>query len=193
VDVDDRTLRNINVISRDGKGNPGMLRSEGRLRWPLALKGDDYRKDAELIDTNLPDAVKDARDGRADASTLNAMMTALDNLNRRLQANVRDLPPAQYQEAKRFLTNLGDALTFLRQPDAAKFLNKEWADRVRTAEDLVKTMTGRGLRFAPAVDGQEPDYMALHQAMAAYDISTNNQAQQIAEKQPAPAEKPQEK
>jgi hypothetical protein len=39
----------------------------------------------------------------------------------------------------------------------------------KTVGDLVKDMSNKGLRFAPAQDGDEGAYSALYKAMAAYD------------------------
>ena len=35
--------------------------------------------------------------------------------------------------------------------------------------ELVRNMTGKGLRFAPATPGDEPAYLALHRALVIYD------------------------
>ena len=70
-----------------------------------------------------------------------------------------------------------DAVTVLRQPDAGDYLpGGKNAVRAGSVQDLVKSMAERGLRFAPAVTGDEKAYGALHRGLAAYyNALTQNQ------------------
>ena len=68
-------------------------------------------------------------------------------------------------DGKRFLHNLDDAVAVLRQPDAGDYLpGGKNAVRAGSVQDLVKSMAERGLRFAPAVNGDEKAYAAFRDA-----------------------------
>jgi hypothetical protein len=71
-------------------------------------------------------------------------------------------------KAKRYLNDLDSALRVLEDPNASKFANRKLAARGSTVSDLVAEMSGQGLRFAPAVPGDEGAYVALHRALVNY-------------------------
>jgi hypothetical protein len=73
-----------------------------------------------------------------------------------------------YVAAKNFLNNLGQAVTILSQPDAAKYVNGTYSAQGHTVEQLVAYMTQNGLQFAPAVAGQDGAYESLYQSLRAY-------------------------
>ena len=53
--------------------------------------------------------------------------------------------------------------------EAANFFNGAYELQAQTVLGLVKQMTDRGLRFAPAAPGDESAYAALQEALAACD------------------------
>jgi hypothetical protein len=74
-----------------------------------------------------------------------------------------------WTEARVFLQRFDDALVALGQPDAADYLNGRYELKAQTVLGLVQQMTDDGLRFAPAVPGDEAAYAALREALAACD------------------------
>jgi hypothetical protein len=163
------TLNSVNLTAAHRGGNVGLLRNGGRLNWPSAVRGAAFEPARERLSNLAQDAVNEvAFNNRVDPDSLKQMKEDLDRLQRQLSQNVRDLPPSEYIEAKRFLSGLGDALRALGQPDAASYLNRKYAARGATVPDLVKYLTDNGLQFAPAVAGDEAAYIALHRALAAY-------------------------
>jgi hypothetical protein len=163
------TLNSVNVTSANRGGNIGLLRNGGRLNWPSAVCGAEFKPARERLSSLAQDAVNEvAFNYRVDPGSLKQMKEGLDRLRRQLSQNVRDLPPSEYIEAKRFLSDLGDALRVLGQPDAASYVNRKYAAKGTTVPDLVKYMTDNGLQFAPAVAGDETAYIVLHRALAAY-------------------------
>jgi hypothetical protein len=66
---------------------------------------------------------------------------------------------------------LEEAVSALGQPDVTNYFNHKFEAKGRTVAELVNYMKDKGLRFAPAVSGEEDSYRALHQAMMAYDAS----------------------
>src|SRR5262249_13455342 len=90
-----------------------------------------------------------------------------------LTENVRVLPTSQYIEAKRFLNNFDDAIKALQEENVANYINKDWKEKVTSVAKLVDHMRKRGLRFAPAVSGDEAAYQALYNGLAAYSVAAN--------------------
>jgi len=177
--LDQDLLKLVNVTSANRGGNIGLLKNGGRLNWPLALNGPEFKEERDRISSLSQDTVKEAEfNNRVDAGSLRQMNEDLDRLQRQLSRNVGDIPPSQYIEAKRFLNNLSDALKVLSQPDAASYINRKYSAKGKTVPDLVKYMSDNGLQFAPAVSGDEAAYVALQRALAAYAMGLQNQGDQ---------------
>jgi hypothetical protein len=177
-------LKRVNVVKGAGAGL-GLLRDEGRLAFPSALKemppagatGELLKK----LDTLARDAYAQASTGRVDFELVKQMQEISTTLNDRLTKLVNETPFQQYADAKRFLRALDDAIAVLRQPEAGEFLpTGRNAPKDRNAAELVKYMGGRGLRFAPATAGDEDAYTTLHRALANYHKSLSADAAAVA-------------
>jgi hypothetical protein len=81
---------------------------------------------------------------------------------------------SHYNESKRFLNDLEDALKVLERPDASSYVNGKFAAKGATVRDLVNNMSKNGLSFAASVPGDEAAYVSLQRAMAQYDISSTS-------------------
>jgi hypothetical protein len=171
--LDEDMLKHINVTPTGSAGNVGPLKNGGRLLWPLALTGPEFRAERERINNLAAELVKEAEFGnRVDAGTVRAMMDDVDRLQRALARNVGELAPSQYIEARRFLSDLDAALRTLQRPDAVSYFNRKYAARGKTVPDLVNYMKEQGLQFAPAVNGDQGAYLALYRALSGYLAST---------------------
>jgi hypothetical protein len=172
--LDEDGLKHINVTQ--GAGNIGLLKNEGRLDWPVALSGPEYREQRERVSSLAQAAVRQAEfNGRVDGGTITQLTNDLDSLQRQLRKNSGDLSFATYTEAKTFLSNLDAALSSLRQRDVGNHFTGKFALKAKTVPELVEHMTQQGLQFAPAVPGDEAAYTALHQALANYDVAARAQ------------------
>jgi hypothetical protein len=169
IPLDEDVVRHINVTG--GQGNMGLLKNEGRLSWPLALRGDAYKADRALVSSLAAAAVNQAMNGRVDAGTLKEMAATTQRLHEGLTADAKELTAAQYSDASRFLGHLDDALKALARPDAGDYFTRKYTAQGRTVAELVKHMTVQGLTFAPAVAGDGAAYSALHRALVSYDAS----------------------
>jgi len=167
INIDDDVLRHINLSP--GIGNPGLLRNEGRLHWPLTLQGDDFKSQRELLNSLAPEAVRQAVNGRVDPGSLRDMVDSVAKMRQTLAASIKDLSPNQFIEANRFLSQLDDALKILGRPDAGDLIRPQLAGKSTSVADLLKYMGDKGLVFAPAVTGDESAYAAIHRALVAYD------------------------
>jgi hypothetical protein len=172
ISLDSGVLRHLNFTVSEGQGNPGLLKSEGRLPWPPALREKLYQANRDLLNDLAPVLYAQAMAGRVDPGTLRQMDQTAQQLQRQVAGNVRDMTPAQYGEARRFLVDLKDALKLLRRPDAGTYFA---ADAVQgtTAGKLVNHLVRNGWSFAPAVPGDEGAYVAVHRALVAYDLEVS--------------------
>lgn len=171
--IDEELLKRINVTP-PGKGsaNIGLLKND-KLSWPLALRGAEFKRDRDLLDTLIPEAKDQAAKGTVDAATLKQLNQTTEKLLTDLAGSIKEMPPAQYIEAKRFLNDFKDAVKALGLDDAAHYFSGKYSAKGKTVAELVRNMTRDGLRFAPSVPGNESAYLALHRMLAAFDVSIN--------------------
>jgi len=173
ISLDQETLRHINVLMGRSNGNPGLFKDNGRLSWPLVLRSPGFQRERDLINSLAPQVIEQARQGRV--TNLGELAEAVHTIQGRLYARIHDISAPEYIGAKRFLTQLADVIKLLYQPDAGKYFDQTYAARGKTAGELVRYMTQMDLRFAPAAQGDEPAYRALHQILAAYDRAAHSQ------------------
>lgn len=168
-------LKHVNVTTGKTYGGVGLLRNNGKLNWPAALRQSTYSDERKRLDELLPKAVEQARSGQVDVDVLNGINKTLKELERALDAGVSgDMPPDEYIQGSRYLRQLKDSARLLQQDDVAKYFRTEWTPQGSTVAALVQQMTKQGLRFAPAVSGDESYYTALHSALVEYDLSLAN-------------------
>jgi len=161
-------LDRINVTSGATPGSVGVLRDGGKLRWPLVLRLSAYQDDRKKLDKLALDAFKQAESGNVDADTLVGMTEATDNLGTQLRSNVADITPSDYINAQRFLNEMSNTIKVLQDPNVGNYVTHKWAAKGNTVAELVQQMSQQGLKFAPAVSGDQSAYSALHTAMVAY-------------------------
>jgi hypothetical protein len=172
--LDEDGFKHINVTQ--GGGSIGLLKNEGRLKWPAALAGPDFKEQRDRVNSLAQAAIRQAEfNNQVDPGTLTQLSNDVDNLHSQLRKNGGDLPFAVYTEAKTFLNNLDDAVSGLRQQSVGNYFTGKFAIKAKTVPELVDFMTKQGLQFAPAVPGDESAYVALHQALANYDTAAQAQ------------------
>jgi hypothetical protein len=173
VPLDPYLLQKINVTTGASGGNLGLLRNGGRLAWPVTLQGPDFAAQRKKLDKLAQTAYRQADTGMVDADTVTQMNTSVDKLFRELKRNIRKVSANDYIRSKRYLNELSKSVRALDDPNVANFASGKWSARGDTVAELVRNMTGQGLRFAPATQGDENAYTALHSAMVAYYAPTN--------------------
>jgi serine/threonine protein kinase len=162
--LDQVVLRRINASHQSGTVR--LLRAADALKWPAALKGDEYKKDRLALERLFREAKQAA--GKVCPDTLRDGLAGYKRMAERLIAKVNELSPAQYIEAKRFLNQINEALTALGRADVVKFFNGDYDPKGQTVGELAQHMTRNGLQFAPALAGDEVAYLALHHAFVRY-------------------------
>jgi hypothetical protein len=177
VPLPEDVLRDINVAAEGTRASPGLLKSDGRLQWPLSLMATDLADGRERLGSLLVDAVNDARNSRpVPGGNLKDIRAELSRLNNVVVAAAGNLSPSQYVEARRYLHQVEDAVKALEGPSAANYFNGSWTPRCKTVDELVQYMSDRGLVFAPAVAGDADAYRALYLALQAYDAGVDQAA-----------------
>src|SRR4030095_9872148 len=102
--------------------------------------------------------------------TLNGMIDARKNLEVQLRQQIEILTPNDYIRAKRCLGESEGTIKALQDPEVAKIASRRWANRTDSVGQLVQQMTRQGLKFAPAVSGDQSAYGAPHSAMVTFGI-----------------------
>jgi hypothetical protein len=168
-------LKHVNVTR--GTGSMALLKNGGRLNWPAALLGPAFQEPRERLTARAPEAVRDlGNKGQVDPATIRQLADDVNQLRQLLRQNLGALAIVPYIEAKAFLQSFDDALVALQQPDAARHFDGHYALKAQTVLGLVKHMAEKGLRFAPALPGDEAAYRALHQVMTTYSKTALAQA-----------------
>jgi hypothetical protein len=181
--LDSDLVKRLNFTTTTGTGNIGLLKDAGRLTWPRALMGDEYREVRERLTASAREAVAQASvGGRVDPSLLDEMAKDLDRLDEQLRNSVSQTRAPEYIDARRFLNQFTDAVKALGQPDAGNHFNGRYTFQGKTVADLVRFMSERGLRFAPAAPGDEAAYAAVHQALTAYDLASRPMTRELIER-----------
>jgi hypothetical protein len=170
VPLDADLLHGINLTGQDTRANPGLLKEDGKLQWPLPLTGLEFKDSREQMDKMIADAVNLVKfNNPVDPGKIKDMRAELARLNETLVNEVSDLSPTDYIEAHRYLNLLADAIRALEDPKASNYFNQNWVAKGKNVAELIKYMSEHGLRFAPAVPGDEDAYRALYHALQAFD------------------------
>jgi hypothetical protein len=169
--VDQSQLKLINISGASDGSSLGVLK-DGKVSWPLALRGPTQKK----MDVLLPKAMAAARDGTLDLATYRELTTGADQMQKEAMNawNKEEIDSGLYLDAKRFLESYRSGLTVLKRPDAAKYLGGGYELRGNTVGEVVQNMSQQGLHFAPATAGTESAYFGLYNGMVAFAAGDTN-------------------
>jgi hypothetical protein len=168
VPIDEEILKKINLTQGDGS-NLGLLKNDGKLELPLALRALDGSRDLrEELQVAVSKAYNEAKEGKSvDVATIQKIDDNLTKLQNMLVKNVGNVPFAQYSDAKTYLRQLDDAVKVLKKGDT-EFLNGHITPKAGNVAELVEFMSRKGYQFAPATGNEKAAYVALHKALVAY-------------------------
>ncbi len=161
-------LRHINVTTGSTAGSVGIFRNNGKPQWPLTLRTSAFATERKKMDGLTAKAYMQVQAGEVDADTLVALNQGVDDMRAQLKRKISSLSPNDYIKSKRYLNEFEDALKVLQSPDATKLVTQKLSARGDTVAQLCADMTQQGLKFAPALDGDQSAYTALHSAMVQY-------------------------
>jgi hypothetical protein len=166
--IDRGLLGRLNLTK--GKGHAGIFRNQGRLDWPQELMASTYLDERKLLDGSIPVALRETAHRTLDPRTLDDLNRWTQALRQKLKSRVAEIAPASFMEAGRFLTHLEEGLRLLSQPQAGEQLAANLGDKDMSIGQVVPYMRDNALRFAPAMSGDEPAYVAMHRALVGYHI-----------------------
>ena len=106
VPLDPTVVSRINVTGGQSSASLGLLKDGGKLRWPLAPSGDDFKSGREDVDQLASAAYKQASSGTVDADTLDKMTSEVNDLEAQLRKQIEVVAPNDYMTAKRYLNDL---------------------------------------------------------------------------------------
>src|SRR5262249_18573851 len=121
VPLHESVVRHINVSGSQTGGSLGLLRQEGRLDSPIALRTSQCKVDREQLDQLASMAYKQAGSGSVDVDTIQGMTRAIASLTAELKRYVDTISANDYIKAKRFLNELNDTITILQDPNVANY------------------------------------------------------------------------
>ncbi len=162
-------VKHINLTAGVTYGGIGLLKNDGKLTWPFILRQSMFDTERKQLDEQMLQAVKQAQSGEVNVDVLNDIGASIKQLEGTIDAHVTDLTPTQYIQGMRYARELKESYKVLQQSDVAKYFRPAWTAQGSTVAQLVRQMTQQGLRFGPAVSGDEPYYTSLHQSMVDYE------------------------
>jgi hypothetical protein len=169
VPLDPKMLAHINVTTGAvSTAGAGVLRNLTKFDWPFALRDPSFKEDRETIEALTRQAVESVSSGPPPPELFRKLSDAVDAMNTSVRNN-RTMSSTDFIESRTYLDQLSSSIQVLRDPNVANYFNGKWVARGDTVAELVSNMASQGLRFAPAMSGDEPFYTQLYQAMLAYD------------------------
>jgi hypothetical protein len=168
--LDPEVLEKLNLTNGKGGGNLGFLKSDLKYR-PQMLRYEPLAKDTNRLVSLLSKAAEEAAAKQPDRDVLADLIRLHRQLRERLAQQVRsaangEFTPSMYIDAKTYLDQIQDVIKVLQGPDAARHFSHRYYPKAKTVGELVTYMKANGLQFAPATNGSEDAYTAVHQALA---------------------------
>jgi hypothetical protein len=144
--------------------------TQNDLKWPNALRGPEYQTLRQRFAARAQVALQQARaTGSVEPDVTVAMAADVDEMQKEVRRTAPSMSFEQHLAARKFVQSLDGAVVALQQADVGNYFNGKFALTATTIPGLVQQMTEAGLRFAPALAGDEGAYTTLRQALAAYD------------------------
>jgi hypothetical protein len=174
IQMEESMLQQLNVAKGTGSIGLGALRNDGKLAWPSALADLIPAEQRKTLESQTVSLVSAAKSDRPDPVVLKDVRTQIDKIRTDLVSRANDYGTQQYLDAKRYLNDLEDGCLALERGEAnvqAEF--NSFVKGGKTAQEVVGYMVNKGLRFAPATQGDEGSYRAFHTALVAYDVALN--------------------
>ena len=169
--LDEDGLPRINLTAGTTPGSIGLYRSDRRLRWPLPLQDDRFQTSRDKITMLSAIAARSVAEDNPNDKAIRDLLAAIAALKDEVTAATQDQSPSDNIRSMRYVKELREGAQTMTDPNAANFLNGKWAANGDTVGQLVDFMSRKGLRFAPATDGDEPYYTALYRSVLSYDSS----------------------
>jgi hypothetical protein len=169
VPIDPQVVSSMNTTSGGQSGNAGLLKDVNHLEWPVATLGDNQKK----LDEMLKKATYEGSRGPVSPLTISQLnkQTALVAEDVKQMFAKSEVDVGEYLSANRFLDRVREANKSLSQPNITSMLAGALGPRGNTVDEVVQSMSSRGLTFVGAQPGQEGAYVAMHRAFVNYGLN----------------------
>lgn len=174
IPIPEEILRHINLTTGTAAGSVGAFRNPDHLSWPLVLRGNEFKEPKDQIDKLAPVATRQAASGSIEPDTFKKLSNAINSLTDLITSMAGDLSPTDYIQSKRFANNLSEGVKNLTEPNAVNYLNGHWAAKGGSISGLIDHMSANGLRFASAVEGDQPFYSSMYNLLREYDFKLDS-------------------
>jgi len=167
--IEESFIKQLNFTR--GTGSIGLLRNRGKLNWPTMLMrlqpAEDFAKARAQIEARFQDAFNQVNGGgRADADNIKALAKLIDQLSEMVSGRASSMTFAENLDVKRYMRSLEDSVNFMKQPDASEWMPGKHKAKPQSVQDLVLLMADKGVRFAPALLGDEEAYVKMRRMLA---------------------------
>lgn len=169
IPLEQETLDHIN-LSATPDANIALFKNGGKLRWPFVLRDTPFDAKRTQMQDLVNQALKEVREDELSPATVRGMRTTLASFDSTLEKMGPEMSIADSIQARRYVDELKSSVRALEHPNANNYLNRKWTPQGRSVGDLVLFMTKNGLRFAPALQGEEGPYRAMHQGLVSYSL-----------------------
>jgi hypothetical protein len=121
----------------------------------------------------MGDALAQVKGGAVDFGTAEDLRKSIEAMLADLRDQIENMTANDYIQSMRFLNDLSRSVRSLGQANASELVTGKWQPEAETVDQLVASLTKRGLRFAPASQGNEAAYSSLFQSLRAFDTKTS--------------------
>jgi hypothetical protein len=174
VPISSGVLPRINYTSGATTLGAGLLKVGGQLTWPDALQDSGFDKLRTSTNDLIAKAIEEGtKTGQVPGRMVREITTNLNALDQQVSTLTRsaDLNPDDAILSMRFLRELRQSCQVLRQPNVAQYFAPSNKPDASNVAGLIDQVNNRGLRFAPAVSGDEEAYNSLYQALVVYEVN----------------------
>jgi hypothetical protein len=173
IPLESEMVAKIKFTDGTNRGDVTLFAQGPKIDWPFPLRGQEFKQDRAKIEALSADVVRQADGGQVEYDTIKTIQQTANLMQDDLKDRIEEFTPSDYMKAKRFLNDLSKGARGLGDRKGTAALKDQSIAQVTTVDQLIASMTRRGLRFAPAKQGDEAAYSALYQSLRAYDSGTS--------------------
>ncbi len=146
-----------------------MLRQAGRLPFPTAFDDVSLLELRAALERDFAAAAAPVLAGKApEAAKLADLEATLKKVESAASVVIRELSFEEAVATRRFLNQVAAVVKSLRAGGVTGLVNPAWGIEGTSVANLVKHMTKYKFQFGPALEGNEPTYLALHRSLSTY-------------------------
>lgn len=164
-------LQNINFTSGTTARGAGVFKQGSDLQWPGAFDDAGFEPLRKQADGLVQKLVAEAATGRVNGATLRQFNQTLNDMEGEVRARVSDMTPTDNIQARRYLRELRESAQVFNQRDLERYFGQAARIQAGNVAELVDRMNAQGVRFAPAVSGDEEAYNSLWNSLASFEIA----------------------